>query len=130
MTTTENEGLSPQQRDTLKQRLLTARTELVSRRSEVLRDRTALLADVEDAGDEALRANTEDELVTLAESEHARLAEIDRALEKFETGEYGLDEETGEPIEYERLAVLPWARYSVATQEELEREARGRGPMR
>jgi RNA polymerase-binding transcription factor DksA len=117
---TPNE-LTATERETLKQKLLTLRSELVTRRSDQMRERERLNVEVEDEGDASLRANTEDELVTRVESGHARLAEIDRALEKFDTGEYGLDEETGEPIEYERLALLPWTRYSVETQEEMER---------
>jgi DnaK suppressor protein len=121
MTTTTSNGLSATEREALKQKLLAIRADLVVRRSDQLREREALNVEVEDEGDASLRANTEDELVTRVESEHARLAEIDRALEKFDSGEYGLDEETGEPIEYDRLALLPWARYGVETQEEMER---------
>ena len=55
------------------------------------------------------------------------LREIDRALVKLREGTYGVCEGTGEPIGYERLRHAPWARYSIAYQEELEREARTRG---
>jgi DnaK suppressor protein len=55
------------------------------------------------------------------------LREIDRALAKMNEGEYGLCEGTGEPIGYSRLKLRPWARFSVAYQEELERAQRSRG---
>lgn len=118
---TQKSGLDAHQLDTLKQKLLDARAELEARRTGQLRARTALVSDVEDEGDAASRASSEDELVSLVESEHARLAEIERALGKFDSGDYGLDEETDEPIDFKRLAVLPWARYSTETQEELDR---------
>jgi len=118
---TVSHGLDATQRDALKSKLLSARADLVARRAEQLRARLELVSEVEDEGDSSLRANTEDELVTRVESEHAQLTEIDRALEKLQAGTYGLDEETGEPIEYERLLALPWTRYSVETQEALER---------
>lgn len=38
------------------------------------------------------------------------LAEIDAALRRIETGRYGVSEESGEPIPFERLDVVPWAR--------------------
>jgi DnaK suppressor protein len=114
--------LSQEQRNQLQQQLLDAKEALTSRRSGQLRARTDLLSEVEDEGDAASRANSEDTLVSLAESEHARLAQIDRALAKFASGEYGLDEETGEPIPFGRLAALPWARFAASTQEEHDRQ--------
>jgi RNA polymerase-binding transcription factor DksA len=115
-------GLSPEQRAQLQKQLLDAKESLTSRRSGQLRARTGLLSEVEDEGDAASRANSEDTLVSLAESDHARLAAIERALVKFENGEYGLDEDTGEPIPFGRLAALPWARFSASTQEEHDRQ--------
>ena len=44
-----------------------------------------------------------------------------RQAKKFGTGEYGLDEETGEPIGFGRLSALPWARFAASTQEAHER---------
>ena len=119
-------NLSVQQRDALRQKLLDARTALTNRRAGQLQARTLLRSEVEDEADEANRAGNEDALVLLAESEHDRLAEIDHALSKFDTGEYGLDEDTGEPIGYSRLEIIPWARYSAQTQEEHDRESRAR----
>lgn len=118
---TNEGGLTPSQVDTLKQRLIAARAELVSRRAEQLRARTGLLSEVEDEADAASRANDEDRLVLLAEAEHSRLVEIDHALAKFDDGEYGIDEDTGEPIGFPRLSVIPWARYGAETQEDRDR---------
>jgi DnaK suppressor protein len=115
-------GLNAQQQESLQKQLQAAREVLVSRRSSQLRARTDLLSEVEDEGDAASRANSEEMLVSLAESEHTRLAEIDRALAKFETGEYGLDEDTGEPIGFGRLSAIPWARFAARTQEEHDRQ--------
>ncbi len=53
-----------------------------------------------------------------------RLALVNRALAKIESGFYGMCEETEEPIGYERLTVVPWARFSVSIQESLERKMR------
>ena len=42
------------------------------------------------------------------------LAEIEAALQRLDDGTYGIDENTGAPIDTERLAALPTARTNVA----------------
>ena len=116
--------LTAAQLNELKQKLLDARSTLSNRRAGQLQARTGLVAEVEDEADSANRAGNEDALVLLAESEHDRLAEIEHALSKFDTGEYGLDEETGEPIGFPRLSAIPWARFGVQTQEAHDLAAR------
>lgn len=83
-----------------------------------------------EVGDEMDDANTEGITAMasrLLERDVQLLGEIDRALGKFRTGDYGYCEGTGEPIGYGRLRSRPWARFSVAYQEQLERDARSRG---
>src|SRR5262249_11926239 len=41
------------------------------------------------------------------------LAELQAALERIDNGTYGIDEETGEPIDPARLEALPTARRNV-----------------
>jgi len=57
----------------------------------------------------------------LLSSEQDILYEIDEAIRRVEAGTYGVCEATGQAIEKERLKVLPFARYCVAAQQELER---------
>ncbi len=45
--------------------------------------------------------------------ERALLAEVERALAKLANGRYGFSEKTDDPIPYDRLAAVPWARESV-----------------
>jgi DnaK suppressor protein len=83
-----------------------------------------------EVGDEMDEANIEGQTAMtsrLLERDVQLLSEIDRALAKFRDGTYGLCEGTGEPIGYQRLKTRPWARFSVAYQEQLERDARTRG---
>jgi len=54
----------------------------------------------------------------------SRLSLVDRALLKMREGVYGICEETEEPIGFERLQVVPWARFSIKVQE--KREIRSR----
>jgi DnaK suppressor protein len=119
--TKSSAGLDPEQLATLKKALTDSKNELVARRSAQLKARTELVSEVEDEADMAVRANNEDTIVSLAEADHTRLAEIEHALRKFDDGSYGLDEDTGEPIAYARLAAIPWARYDAVTQEQRDR---------
>lgn len=49
------------------------------------------------------------------------LFEIDEAIRRIEKGSYGLCEMTELPINIERLEALPYVRYSVQAQSELEK---------
>jgi DnaK suppressor protein len=66
-------------------------------------------------------------MIELAEAERNLLAKIERALRKFDDATYGVSEESGEPIGFDRLRAIPWATLSVRDQELREREQRGRG---
>ncbi len=66
-----------------------------------------------------LGTDTQDEELqaTLATRRSQELAEIDAALERLaRTPEsFGIEERSGEPIPYERLDVIPWARNNTST---------------
>jgi RNA polymerase-binding transcription factor DksA len=57
---------------------------------------------------------------------HARdgLYEIDQALRRIESGTYGICEMSGQPIPHERLEAIPWARFTVECQSQIEKENR------
>lgn len=55
------------------------------------------------------------------------MAEIREAIQRIERNRYGICELTGAPIEQERLKAIPWARYSFAGQQELEKGSIRRG---
>jgi len=56
------------------------------------------------------------------------LHEVLDALQRIECGTYGICEITGEPIEAKRLNAIPWARYSCAGQQDLEKGGFGWKP--
>ena len=60
----------------------------------------------------------------LGERERAKLNAIEAALEKIKNGTYGLCEECGAEINKKRLKILPFARYCIACQEEIEKRAK------
>ncbi len=70
----------------------------------------------EDEVDFAL-ASAQDELNSqLAEAESRELMQIERALERFEDGSYGVCEVTGKPIPLARLRALPYATMCIEAQ--------------
>lgn len=106
---------------------------LIDERARVLRGLDKHLGeavtDIDPLADEvdvATRHSEQAYLIRFADKERKLLREIDHALEKMRSGEYGLCEGTDEAIGYPRLSLRPWTRYSVRYKEELEREKRQR----
>lgn len=85
----------------------------------------AIAEDATEPGDSQDHAADEVEMRdALALSDHARerLREIEAALARMADGTYGVCEETGEPIPFERLRAEPTTRYTVEVLELLEEE--------
>jgi DnaK suppressor protein len=61
----------------------------------------------------------------LMDSERRLITEIDFALQRIDTGTFGICEGTGQPISKARLEAQPWARYSVEYARKLEQEQAG-----
>jgi DnaK suppressor protein len=53
---------------------------------------------------------------------YAKWKEIEAALDRFRSGQYGLCQECETPLSERRLQALPWARYCIACQENLAPE--------
>jgi RNA polymerase-binding protein DksA len=58
----------------------------------------------------------------LADKNRKLIREIDDALTRIEEGSYGMCELTGKPIPIDRLTELPWVRYTIEAQRELDRQ--------
>jgi DnaK suppressor protein len=74
-----------------------------------------------DAGSDAY---DRDFALSLLSQERDSLFEIDAALKKIDDGNYGFCEISGKPIPHNRLEALPFARYTVECQAELEKNNR------
>lgn len=59
--------------------------------------------------------------LSLLSFEQDALGEIDAALGRLQNGTYGVCEVSGKLIPRERLEAIPWARYTVEVQAELEK---------
>ncbi|MCB9557137.1 MAG: TraR/DksA family transcriptional regulator [Deltaproteobacteria bacterium] len=75
-----------------------------------------------DEGDQASHAADQAYLLRFADKEYKLLREVEAAIGRMQTGEYGICEGNGEPIGYKRLRLRPWTRYSVSYKEEVERD--------
>jgi DnaK suppressor protein len=62
--------------------------------------------------------------LTLENRVRQEMSDIEHALEKFEKGTYGLCENCGQPIDPERLEVLPQAAYCVNCKALLTKNAK------
>jgi len=60
--------------------------------------------------------------LSLLSSDQDAIYEIDEALKRIERGSYGVCELTSKPIPKARLDAIPWARFTVEAQAQLERE--------
>ena len=61
-----------------------------------------------------------------ATARQGAITEVLDALRRIDRGTYGVCEITGEPIPAERLNSIPWARYSLAGQQQLEQSGMAR----
>lgn len=74
-----------------------------------------------DAGSDAY---DRDFALSLLSQEQDSLYEIDQALKRLETGGYGMCEMSGKPIPHARLEALPFTRFTVECQAEIEKNNR------
>ena len=72
-----------------------------------------------DAGSDAY---DRDFALSLLSQEQDALYEIDQALKRIELGTYGICEMSGKPIPRARLEAIPFARFTVECQSQLEKQ--------
>jgi RNA polymerase-binding transcription factor DksA len=114
-----------------RQRLLQLKDTLLDSMSGVGRDTLRSRAEGSEAsafgmhtGDAGSDAYDRDFALSLLSQERDSLFEIDAALKKIDEGNYGLCEMSGRPIPHARLEALPFARYTIECQSELEKTNR------
>nr|WP_263069594.1 RNA polymerase-binding protein DksA [Halomonas sp. 7T] len=126
----ESDYMNDSQLAFFRQRLLDEREELTAH----LREVKASIASHERDSDEADQASFEEELrlaLRQADRESRLITNIDAALKRIESGDYGYCEETGEPIGIPRLLFRPTAKLCIEAKERQEqkehhyRKARG-----
>jgi DnaK suppressor protein len=116
----QNAKISPKWKEQY-ERLLEMRAQIASRKEHLAdtarEEQQAFSLHMADAGTDEF---DRDFALSLMSSDQEALYELDQALNRIRSGTYGICELTGEAIEPERLAALPWARFSLKAQRELE----------
>ena len=83
-------------------------------------------AKLDDLGEAASEESQTSLSLLEADANQQSISEVVEAIRRIEKGTYGRCEMTGEPIEAERLRAIPWTRYSLPGQTELEKAGLGR----
>ncbi len=112
-----------------KQRLLQLRDAMVDSMAGVAQDTLRARAEGSEASafgmhqaDAGSDAYDRDFALSLLSQEQDALYEIDEALKRIELGSYGKCEMSGKPIRHARLEAIPFARYTVECQSQLEKQ--------
>ena len=108
--------------------LASLRTALTERRDHLTKDMAKASAEATqpnneiENGDVAEQIQEQDDGLRKASSDATLLADINDALARLDDGTYGVSEESGEPIPFARLQVVPWARRTVTEEEKREQK--------
>lgn len=114
-----------------KERLLQLRDAMVDSMAGVAQDTLRARAEGSEASafgmhqaDAGSDAYDRDFALSLLSQEQDALYEIDEALKRIELGTYGKCEMSGKPIVHARLEAIPFARYTVECQSQLEKQSK------
>jgi RNA polymerase-binding transcription factor DksA len=100
----------------LRERLIAQRTGLAKESAEEMASYSLHMAD---SGTDNF---DRDFALSLLSSDQDAIYEIEEALRRIEKNSYGICELTGKPIPRARLDAIPWTRFTVEAQAQLERE--------
>ena len=107
-----------------KRKLLTLKQDLLNRVRSGHMEFSAHEKASGDEIDQTMAQLAENNFLAAQERLRTQLMEIEYALARIQNGTFGTCEETGEPIEYDRLLALPYTRLSIEGAE--MRESVGR----
>ncbi len=121
---------SDEELETFRGLLETERTKLLAKAKRLVEEGNIQIDKNEmmDEVDQASAMAEQNLTFRLLDRDRKLLDEIEHALAKIDTGDYGYCEGTGDPIPKRRLELRPWCRHSVKYKEKLERMKKsGRG---
>jgi DnaK suppressor protein len=114
--------LTAEEINVLYEKLVTERERVVAGFDRHLQEALGENEVMPDETDMAQRSTEQAYLIRFADKERKLLSEIEHALEKMRSAEYGVCEGTEEAIGFKRLELRPWTRYSVAYKEQMEKD--------
>ena len=104
-------------------RLTEIRNYLIDQRDDASRDaKEEKITFSEHMADAGTDSYDRDFALSMLSAENNALYEIDQALKRIELGTYGICDVTGKKIESDRLAAIPWTRFSAEAARELENQ--------
>jgi DnaK suppressor protein len=107
-----------------RRRLLEFERELARRLGREVETARDARDDQPSTGDLARVDELKEEYFALADTDSAILAEVRAALRRIDEGSYGKCGVDGKPIDEKRLESVPWTRYCLKHQSEIEERAR------
>ncbi|MHC4473412.1 MAG: TraR/DksA family transcriptional regulator [Planctomycetota bacterium] len=120
-------GLTREELDELKQKLLEMRADIVGAvanlEDEALRSSDEEVS-VDHMADHGSDSYEQEQSIILMERQNGTLREVNAAIRRLEDGTYGICEVTGKPIGKARLSAIPYARLCLDAQ--MEEEGGGR----
>jgi len=119
----KNAGLPKAELDKLRKSLLLMRAALVGDMSQLEDEALKSRGDdvsVDHMADHGSDSYNQDQSISLLENQSVALKEIEAALRRMEEGTYGVCEKTGRRIPRARLRAIPYARLSIEAQIEEE----------
>ena len=78
-------------------------------------------SNVPDLADVSSNAYNREMLLNLSEAHHRQMQDIDAALARFDSGEYGICASCGESISPRRMEVRPFSRYCIECKTDIEK---------
>ncbi len=104
-------------------RLIQVRQYLITRQNDLVKDakeeQPSFSLHMADAATDSF---DRDLALSRASAEQDAVYEIDEALDRIREGTYGICELTGKPIEASRLEAIPWTRFSMEAEKQLEKQ--------
>ncbi|MEN8150059.1 MAG: TraR/DksA C4-type zinc finger protein [Planctomycetota bacterium] len=119
----KNAGLPKAELDKLRKALLDMRAALVGDVSQLENEALKSRGDdvsVDHMADHGSDSYNQDQSISLLENQSEALKEIAAALDRMKKGTYGICEKTGKKIKRARLRAIPYARLSIEAQMEEE----------
>jgi RNA polymerase-binding transcription factor DksA len=104
-------------------------TEQLESLGEMQTESTQELSDIDQhPGDQGTETFEREKAESIRVSTQTQLRDVERALAKLESGDYGICEICGKPIPDDRLEARPAARYCIQDQAKVEAQGAGLPP--
>ena len=114
--------MNEQDLEIVKQNLIKQRQELLDQvQAKYAASREIGESNVPDLADVSSNAYNREMLLNLSEAHHRQMQDIDAALARFDSGEYGICASCGDDISPRRMEVRPFSRYCIECKTDIEK---------